>query len=209
MRNFIAGAGLLSVLNAIDLSRTEESLYIRHVNSQEACDNFNIFNADRYEFNQEYCACFIREENYPGEIAQCEAPRLTNPVDLDECIAQCQMDEALNHGLDANCNIPRDENDAIHKHARGWHKHLRDTDCNGRVVHNYKRVVVAPEFEIPDYQTYIDQQSQYMSDLDFDHTVTEPAAEAGDAGTEAAADEIVQDATEPDTGAEVDSDAQE
>ena len=191
MRNFIAGAGLLSVLNAIDLGQSRSnSLYIRHVNSQEACDSFNIFNADRYEFNQEYCACFIREENYPGRIAQCDAPdRLTNPVDLDECIDQCQMDEALNHGLDANCNIPRDENDGIHKHSRGWHKHIKESDCNGRVVHNYRRVEVAPEFEIPDYQTYIDQQSQYMSDIAFD--------------------QVTADATEPDTGAEVDSDAQE
>ena len=220
MRNFIAGASLLSVLNAIDLGRTEESLYIRHVSSQEACDSFNIFNADRYEFNQEYCACFIRPENYPGEIAQCDAPgTLTNPVDLDECILECQMEEALNHGLDANCNIPRDPHDAIHEHARGWHKHLRKTDCGGRVVHNYRRVEVAPEFELPDYQTYIDEQSNYMSDLEFDHTVT-PATndaddagaatnDADDAGAEAPADEIVQDATEPDTGAEVDSDAQE
>ena len=210
MRNFIAGAGLLSVLNAIDLGRRNEaSLYIRHVNSQEACDSFNKFNADRYEFNQEYCACFIREDNYPGRIAQCGSTCQTNPFDLDECIARCQMDEALDHGLDANCNIPRDENDDIHRHARGWHKHGRDTDCKGRVIHNYRRVNVAPEFEVPDFQTYINQQSQYTSGLTFDRTVAVSSTKADNASTEATDDEIVQDATKPDTVAEVDSDAQE
>ena len=157
MRNIIAGAGLLSLLNAMQLQDDQlETVYIRHVNSQEQCDSFNLFDADRYIFNQAYCACFLNVDEYPGEPAQCEAPLLTNPVDLDECAAQCQMDEGLNHGLDANCNIPRNGNGALHEHSRGWHKHRVDTDCEGRVVHNYKRVSVAPLAGFDDYQAFIE-----------------------------------------------------
>ena len=171
MKTFIAGAGLLAILNAISIEHhaNEETLNIRHVSNQEDCDRFNLFNGDRYVFDPNFCACFFNEEEYAGSFAHCGPDRINNPLDLDKCIRQCQLDEALNHGLDGQCNIPRNGDGALHRHSRGWHKHrVTNSGCGGRVVHNYSRVEVAPEQTLPDYQQYIDLHNMHNRDLEFD-----------------------------------------
>ena len=86
----IVGSSLLSILNGMKLEHhiDETTVYVRHVDSQLACDAFNAFaSRDIYEFDADACACFYRPEKV--REARCPSPLLNDPMVARECVEQC------------------------------------------------------------------------------------------------------------------------
>ena len=142
-----AAAVILSATKAIDLEhrRRYDTLMVRHVEDQAACDNRNTDSAI-YFFSQPACACVVI--SFDDDV--CDNHELTLE---DGCLDQCVIDQILDHGLDENCQIPDDDNDRLHKHSFGWHKHgRRPRGCDTRVSHRYGEVSLAgtgqDEFEL-------------------------------------------------------------
>ena len=86
------GAALMSMLNAMQLEvGRQDTLYVRHVDSQEACNAFNTFDSEKlYKFNQEACACFYDPELMEDEMAECPGD-IHDPMIADRCAMQCQI----------------------------------------------------------------------------------------------------------------------